>query len=281
VTARPGVMVDAGSPPSAAAPGTKITIRGLGLRYTARATGAVTALQGLDLAVRDREFLVLVGPSGCGKSTLLRVLAGLTRQEEGDVVLQHDDADRPLAAMVFQEQSIFPWMTVRDNVAYGLRCRRRPAPEVARVVEDRLRLVGLTAFAGAYPYQLSGGMKQRVSVARALATDPEILLMDEPFAALDEQTKLLLQEELCRIWETDAKTVVFVTHSVDEALSLGDRVAVMTARPGRIREVVDVPFPRPRRLLELRTTPAYQALAARLWALLRPEVDRAAGDPEP
>jgi NitT/TauT family transport system ATP-binding protein len=181
--------------------------------------------------------------------------------------------------MIFQEQSVFPWMTVEENVGYGLRMRRLPPRVCRETVRYYLDKVGLSGFARAYPFQLSGGMKQRVSVARAFANDPEVLLMDEPFASLDEQTKILLQEELLRIWEGSKKTVIFITHSIDEAVALGDRVLVMTARPGRIKAVVPVTLPRPRSVLELKGTPAFAELGGTVWALLRNEVVGAPAPP--
>jgi NitT/TauT family transport system ATP-binding protein len=177
--------------------------------------------------------------------------------------------------MVFQGDSIFPWMTVWNNAAYGLRMRGAPKAQIREVVGHYLDRTGLLPFADRYPHQLSGGMKQRVSIARAFATDPEVLLMDEPFSALDEQNRTLLQEELLRIWDVDKKTVVFITHSVDEAVTMGDRIVVMTAHPGRIKSIVEVPFPRPREVLALRREPAYGALVFRIWGDLRDEVDRA------
>jgi NitT/TauT family transport system ATP-binding protein len=181
-------------------------------------------------------------------------------------------SDRPGNAMVFQGESIFPWMTVYDNAAYGLRMRGAPKAEVDEIVGHYLERTGLSRFAKSYPHQLSGGMKQRVSIARAFATDPEVLLMDEPFSALDEQNKTLLQEELLRIWEEHKKTVLFITHSVDEAVTLGDKIMVMTAHPGRAKAIIDVPFQRPRKVLELRATPAYGELVYEIWAHLRDEV---------
>ncbi|TVX94812.1 ABC transporter ATP-binding protein [Cohnella terricola] len=230
-----------------------------------------TALTKTNLIVRDGEFLVIVGPSGCGKTTLLRILAGLETPSFGEVKIAASNSDRPLHSMVFQERSIFPWMRVIDNVAYGLRVRgvnRRVALERAN---EFIAKVGLTKFAQAYPHELSGGMKQRVSIARAFANDPEVLLMDEPFASLDEQTKLLMQEELLHIWDENKKTVVYVTHSLQEAVLLGDRVIVLSAHPGRIKAEVTVNFPRPR-YHQLTTTPEFYALTSHLWELLKDEV---------
>jgi NitT/TauT family transport system ATP-binding protein len=237
------------------------------------AGGTVEALRAVDLEVREGEFCCLVGPSGCGKTTLLRLIAGLERPTSGEVHIRSPDRDgRPLNAMVFQEQSVFPWMTVEDNVAYGLRMGRAARDRVRREVDRHLRMVGLAGFGGAYPHQLSGGMKQRVSLARALAVDPEVLLMDEPFAALDEQTKILLQDQLMRIWDETRKTVVFITHSIDEAIALGDRVVVMTARPGRVKLSIEVDLPRPRTVYELKSSPAFADLVSRVWSALKDEV---------
>jgi NitT/TauT family transport system ATP-binding protein len=186
-----------------------------------------------------------------------------------------DSTSQPINSMIFQEQSLFPWMTVRDNVAYGLRMRRVPKQTWSPIVDGYLSKVGLSRFAGAFPHQLSGGMKQRVSIARAFANDPEILLMDEPFAALDEQNKILLQEELLRIWDETRKTVLFITHSIDEALVLGDRVLVMTAHPGRIKADFPIDFPRPREVYRLKSTPEFGQIAYSVWELLKEEVMRA------
>jgi NitT/TauT family transport system ATP-binding protein len=185
------------------------------------------------------------------------------------------DSGRPENSTVFQGDSIFPWMTVWDNAAYGLRMRNAPAAMVKEVVGHYLDRTGLSRFAKSYPHQLSGGMKQRVSIARAFANDPEILLMDEPFSALDAQNKLLLQEELLRIWDEHKKTVVFITHSVDEAVILGDRIMVMTAQPGRVKTFVPIRLPRPRNILELQRTPEFGELVHRIWSSLRDEVERA------
>lgn len=249
----------------------KIRIRGLVKRFETRHR-VVTALDGIDLDVEEGEFVCLVGPSGCGKTTLLRILAGLEQPTAGTIETARRDPSRPLQAMVFQEQSVFPWMTVRRNIGYGLAMRRVPRAERERIVDHYLRMVGLERFADAYPYQLSGGMKQRVSVARAFATDPEILLMDEPFAALDEQNKLLLAQELLRIWEGSRKTVLYVTHSIDEAIHLGDRIVVFTASPGRIKATFPVPIPRRRDLDTIRSHPAYLVTYERVWKALRDEV---------
>jgi NitT/TauT family transport system ATP-binding protein len=247
-------------------------VRIRGLRKT---FGDLVAMDDISLEIRRGEFFMIVGPSGCGKTTLLRILAGLEEATAGTIHIDTPRSDRPVNSMVFQGDSIFPWMTVWDNAAYGLRARNAPASQIKDVVGHYLSRTGLTRFAGYYPHQLSGGMRQRVSIARAFANDPEILLMDEPFSALDAQNKVLLQEELLRIWEEHKKTVVFITHSVDEAVFLGDRIMVMTAQPGRIKAMVDVPLPRPRSLSALQRTPLYGELVSRIWDSLRDEVLRA------
>ena len=231
----------------------------------------VDALGPIDLEVADGEFLCVVGPSGCGKSTLLRLLAGLLRPSEGTVAITTDAANP--AAMIFQDYGIYPWKTVRGNVRFGLDVQGVAEPEAARRADDWLARMGLTDFADAWPDTLSGGMRQRVSIARALAVEPEILLMDEPFAALDAQLRSVLQEELLAVCQAAQRTVVFVTHSLEEAILLGDRVVVMSARPGRLIAERVVPFPRPR-TAEVRTTAEFAALERELWHLLRGEVTR-------
>jgi NitT/TauT family transport system ATP-binding protein len=234
---------------------------------------AVHALGPLDLDVEEGEFVCVVGPSGCGKSTLLRVLAGLVNPSAGEVEIAHDDPGRSLLAMVFQDHSIYPWKTVEDNVRFGLDVQRSLSrPERAERVAFYLDKLGLSDFATAFPATLSGGMRQRVSIARALAVAPEVLLMDEPFASLDAQLRTILQDELVDLWETDRRTVVFITHDIDEAIFLGDRVLAMTARPGRFCAEYQVPFPRPRDH-GLRGTPEFAALRQEIWSVLRAEVD--------
>jgi NitT/TauT family transport system ATP-binding protein len=252
----------------------RIVVRDLYKTFTVHGS-VVRALVNINLTVSEGEFFVMVGPSGCGKTTLLRILARLEKQSAGTFELRRTDPSRPPDSMVFQEQSVFPWMTVHDNVAYGLKMRGVPKKQREETVRYYIDKVGLTKFAKAYPFQLSGGMKQRVSLARAFANDPEILLMDEPFGALDEQNKLLLQEELLRIWTEHRKTVVFITHSIDEAIVLGDRIMVMTAHPGQAKAFVQVPFTRPRGVYEIRATPEYGQLMYSIWELLREEVLRA------
>jgi NitT/TauT family transport system ATP-binding protein len=251
--------------------GAKIRFENVEKRFALREREHV-ALGGVSFDVRPGEFFVIVGPSGCGKTTLLRIAAGLDQPTSGRVTIAHGEGDRPENAMVFQGESIFPWMTVRDNAAYGLRMRGASERRIADVVGHYLDRTGLRAFADAYPHQLSGGMKQRVSIARAFACDPEVLLMDEPFSALDEQNRTLLQQELLRIWDETHKTVVFITHSVDEAVTLGDRIMVMSADRGRPKAFVDVPFARPRSVLDLRATPEYGRLFHDIWSQLRDEI---------
>jgi NitT/TauT family transport system ATP-binding protein len=245
------------------------------IRDLCKTFGQLTAIDGVSVDIAHGEFFMIVGPSGCGKTTLLRILAGLDSVTSGTIEIETPNSQRPVNSMIFQGDSIFPWMTVWDNAAYGLRMRRVPAATINEVVGHYLARTGLTRFAKYYPHQLSGGMRQRVSIARAFANDPEILLMDEPFSALDAQNKLLLQEELLRIWEEHKKTVVFITHAVDEAVFLGDRIMVMTAQPGKVKTFVPVPLARPRNIMELQKTPQYSELIAHIWSSLREEVHRA------
>ena len=238
--------------------------------------GELVAIDHVSIDIAPGEFFMIVGPSGCGKTTLLRILAGLETTTSGTIEIDVPaDSDRPDNSMVFQGDSIFPWMTVWQNAAYGLRMRKAPAATIKDVVGHYLDRTGLTRFANYYPHQLSGGMRQRVAIARAFANDPHILLMDEPFSALDAQNKLLLQEELLHIWEEHKKTVVFITHSVDEAVFLGDRIMVMTAQPGKVKMFVPVPLARPRSIMELQKSPQYGELIAHIWSSLREEVHRA------
>jgi NitT/TauT family transport system ATP-binding protein len=252
----------------------KIVVRDLTKVFETR-RASMRALVDISLDVADGEFLCIVGPSGCGKTTLLRIMAGLETPTSGTVELRRSGAaDRPLNSMVFQEHSLFPWLTVLDNVAFGLEMRGIPRRQRAERAGAFLQMVGLEVFRDHYPHQLSGGMKQRASLARAFVNDPEILLMDEPFAALDAQNKVLLQEELLRIWEQNRKTVVYITHSIDEALLLGDRIVVMTAGPGRIKETMEVKFERPRDVVETKSLPLFGELSVRIWRVLESEVRR-------
>ena len=233
------------------------------------------ALDGVSLDIAAGEFLAIVGPSGCGKTTMLRIVADLDTQTEGTIeVVRAAPSSQPVNSMVFQQESIFPWMTVRDNAAFGLKARGIGKRQRYALVQPILERAGLAGFENALPHQLSGGMKQRVALARAFANDPEILLMDEPFAALDEQTKLILQGELLRIWEASGKTVIYVTHSIDEAISLADRVLVMSARPGRVKDLIDIAsiFSRPRDVATVKSNPRYGELFAYIWGELRNEI---------
>jgi NitT/TauT family transport system ATP-binding protein len=252
----------------------KVHIRDLRRRFEL-GRGSFDALAGVSLDVSAGEFLAIVGPSGCGKTTLLRIVAGLERPSSGSVHIEQDaGSTRPSNSMVFQQESVFPWMTVRDNAAFGLKARGFSSAERYAMVQPILERAGLKGFENALPYQLSGGMKQRVAIARAFANDPEILLMDEPFAALDEQTKLILHGELLRIWEETKKTVLYVTHSIDEAIILSDRILVMSARPGRVKSLIDVAslFPHPRNVEAVKSSPRYGELFGQIWSELRDEV---------
>jgi NitT/TauT family transport system ATP-binding protein len=238
----------------------------------AKAFGDTQALADFTLTIAEGEFVCIVGPSGCGKTTALRILAGLEKPDSGRIDIRPGTGDRPQNAMVFQEHGLFPWMTVEDNVALSLEMRGMAKRERRQRAEHFLEMIGLTRFRMHYPRQLSGGMRQRVSLARALVADPEILLMDEPFAALDAQNKLILQDELLSIWEGSHKTVLFITHGIDEAIALGDRIVVMSAQPGRIKAIVPVDFPRPRSAAELRGDPRFGALQLSIWRMLEDEV---------
>jgi NitT/TauT family transport system ATP-binding protein len=227
----------------------------------------VWALEDFSLSLEPGSFTCIVGPSGCGKSTFLRILGGLEERTVGSVTMP-DEGHRIPAAFVFQEHGVFPWMTVRENVAFGLRMTGTGAAERRRIADDWLARVRLTDFAGAYPHQLSGGMRQRVAIARAFATGSPVLLMDEPLGALDAQTRMLMQEELIALWEAERKTVLMVTHDIDEAIILSDRVIVMSGRPGTLREDITVPFARPRSV-DIERSGEYTELRARIWDLLR------------
>lgn len=228
----------------------RLRVENVSLRYRTPDGGTFSALENVSFEVPDQQFAVIVGPSGCGKSSLLYLTAGLSEPTEGDIHVGGQLVDGPGAdrGMVFQSYTLFPWLTVRQNVEFGLKRRGMPAAERREIVDHYLDEVGLRRFENNYPKQLSGGMMQRVAIARALANDPQILLMDEPFGALDSQTRMQMQQLLLRVWDHSKKTVVFVTHDIDEAILLGDRVYVMGARPGRIKRILDVPIERPRSL---------------------------------
>jgi len=245
-----------------------LTVRGVERRFD-----KTLALQATDLDVAENDFITILGPSGCGKSTLLRIVAGLDRQTGGEVMLEGRRIDGPGAdrGMVFQSYTLFPWLSVRDNVCFGLAERGWPRAQQLETADAFLLKVGLRGFENHYPKQLSGGMQQRVAIARALANNPRMLLMDEPFGALDHQTRELMQELLLGIWEAERKTVLFVTHDIDEAVFMGGRVVVMSARPGRIKldRRVDIPHPRH---YSVKTTPVFMELKAELTEQVRVEV---------
>jgi NitT/TauT family transport system ATP-binding protein len=247
-----------------------VEVRGLSHIYDGR-DGAVPALSDIDLTVPAGRFVVIVGPSGCGKTSLLMMLAGLRTATSGTILCE----GRPIAApdpsrvgVVFQEASLFPWLTAVENVEFPLVLKQAPREERRARAEAMLNLVGLSGFGGRYPHELSGGMKQRVSIARGLVQDPPVLLMDEPFAALDEQTRMTMGHELLRIWEQTSKTVVFITHSLTEAVYLADEVIVMSARPGRILDRVPIDLPRPR-TYQMMATDVFGALRERIWHQIR------------
>ncbi|MGH7279233.1 MAG: ABC transporter ATP-binding protein [Candidatus Rokuibacteriota bacterium] len=248
-----------------------VEIQALSKRYAVD-DGEIVALSSISVSVADSEFVCLLGPSGCGKSTLLKIVAGLIEPSGGSILINGREVTGPGPdrAVVFQDYALFPWMTVAENVEFGLAARSVEAARRRAVSAELLRAVDLSEFAGKYPHHLSGGMKQRVSIARALAVDPVLLLMDEPFGALDAQTRYVMQQELLRIWSAYRKTVLFVTHSIDEALYLGDRVLVMTARPGRIKEEIHVRQPRPRDIGD----PEFSGLRKRALDLLAEETER-------
>jgi NitT/TauT family transport system ATP-binding protein len=250
----------------------KLRIRDVTVAFRTRRGGEVVAIDRLSLDVADRAIVSIVGPSGCGKSTLLRLVAGLIRPSSGEIWLDGHQVTDPGAdrGMVFQMYTLFPWLTVHGNVEFGPRLRGVPEAQRREVAGRFIQMVGLTGFEHAYPKELSGGMMQRVAIARALANDPEVLLMDEPFGALDAQTRAFMGELLLDIWQKTLKTILFVTHDIEEALFLGDRVYVMTARPGRFRAEVSLALPRPR-TLEVTTSEEFVDAKRRVLAMIREE----------
>ncbi|WP_216912004.1 ABC transporter ATP-binding protein [Nocardia noduli] len=257
----------------------KLALNGVGKQFSIRGTNEkFTALDDISLELREGEFLVLVGPSGSGKSTLLDLLGGLSKPSSGQILLDGAPITGPGLdrGIVFQQYALLPWRTARTNIEFGLEAkglRRKARRELAN---EYLELVGLTGFGDRYPHELSGGMKQRVAIARSLAFDPEVLLMDEPFAALDAQTRESLQDELLRIWRATGKTILFITHGIDEAVYLGQRVAVLTSRPGRVKAVIDVDIERDTGE-DIRSTEAFRSYRHEIWSLLQSEVQRAQG----
>lgn len=243
----------------------KVEINNLKKIYNGR-QGEVVALNGVNLNIRENEFICVVGPSGCGKTTLLNILAGLEEETSGDLKLD----GKPITGtggdrgVVFQQYALFPWLTVEKNIAFGLNLKKLSEQEIKEKVDHYLKVVGLEDFKDAYPKELSGGMKQRVAIARAYAVNPKLLLMDEPFGALDAQTRAQLQTELLETWEKEKKTCFFITHDVDEAVILAQRVIIMSARPGRIKEIVDVDIPYPR-TQETKLDPKFIEIKNRIW----------------
>lgn len=250
----------------------KVRLTGVTKRFPGQK--AVTALEDVDLEIAEGEFVSIVGPSGCGKSTLLRLVAGLHEPSSGTVEIETSSPDRPKTAMVFQEHALFPWLSVRENVMFGPRNRNVGKREAAEIADEQLARLGLARFGDFYPHQLSGGMKQRVGIARALAQDAEVLLMDEPLGALDAQTRTLLQEQILELRQQAKPTVLYITHAIDEAVFLSDRVVLMSARPGRVRDIVTLDFG-PDRTPALRGTPEFAALSQDIWDHLRDEVQAA------
>lgn len=229
-------------------------------------SGEVVALNGVDMEIRENEFVCVVGPSGCGKSTLLNIIAGLERPTSGRVCVKGKEVVNPGSerGVIFQQYALFPWLTVKKNVKFGLKLRGVKEPELSVIADKYIRLVGLEEFGDSYPKELSGGMKQRVAIARAYAVNPEILLMDEPFGALDAQTRTQLQTELLETWEKEKKTCFFITHDVEEAIILAQRVVIMSARPGRVKEIVPVNIPYPR-TQETKMTKEFLDLKVHVW----------------
>lgn len=229
----------------------------------------VEALQDVSFSVQDHEFVSIVGPSGCGKTTLLKIVAKLVKLDSGSI--KYIGLDNPRTALVFQDQGLLPWLNILDNVALGLELLKVPKREREKQARDFMKLVKLDGFEKYYPFELSGGMRQRVALARAFLTNPDILLMDEPFGSLDAQTRILLQEELLDLWYKERRTVLFVTHDIDEAILLSDRIVVLTNRPGKIQKIIPIPLERPRNL-KLRDDPVFTDLRWQIWKLLEQEV---------
>ncbi len=252
-------------------PSAAIDVRDVSLRYTSNNGQQVLALEDISFSIEEGKFVVLIGPSGCGKSSLLMMMAGLREATSGRIdclghTINGPDPDR--VGVVFQEANLYPWLTAQKNVEFPLMLRRVSVAERSKLAMEALDLVGLAKFAGSYPHELSGGMKQRVSIARGLVHHPKVLLMDEPFAALDEQTRLTMGDELLRIWQRTGQTLVFVTHSLSEAVYLADEIVVMSARPGKIVERVKIPLPRPR-TMEMMSTEIFAKLRGHIWQLIR------------
>jgi NitT/TauT family transport system ATP-binding protein len=257
-----------------------IEIQGLSHRYTDNRGALITAVEDVSLAVPDGQFMSIVGPSGCGKTTLLNIVAGFVLATSGNVLINGRlvTGPGPNRGVVFQNYALFDWLTVRQNIEFGPRMANIERQERAERADKFLGMIGLRKFASRYPYELSGGMKQRVAIARALASNPDILLMDEPFASLDAQTRELMQEELLKIWETTKKTILFITHSVEEAIYLSNEVAVMTYRPGRLKQVFPISLPYPRSEYNIRTDRRFLELKVAIHELVREEITRHANE---
>jgi NitT/TauT family transport system ATP-binding protein len=246
----------------------RIVVDGATKRFS---TGSVTVFEGLDLTVRERETVCILGPSGCGKTTRLRAMHGLVSLDDGRILIDGTEVRSPRrnVAMVFQHFGLMPWKRVSENVAYGVELAGLSREDVAERVARYIEMVGLKGSERSYPYQLSGGMQQRAGLARALALQPDILLMDEPFGSLDAQTREILQDELLRIYQREPRTMVFITHSIEEAIALGDRVVVLTSRPARLRETIVIDIPRPRTIASVIAHPRFVELRDHCWRLLR------------
>ena len=257
----------------------RVVVHGVTKVFTS-AQGDIRAIGGVSLDIRDREFVGIIGPTGCGKTTLLHIIAGLEEPTQGSVEFIGEKRTKSMVSMVFQESALMPWRTVEENVPLGAEFRHEEPSVLKRVSRFFLEVVRLLDFSGARPTELSGGMKQKVAIARALANDPEVILMDEPFANLDAQTRLLMREELLRIWERDKKTVVLVTHNLEEAVMLCDRIAVMSAAPSVIKTIIRVDVPRPRTFKSMRE-PNFSRCMEQLWDLLRYDVDQALRQNQP
>jgi len=257
----------------------KLEVTNLSKSYAAKDGGNTTVLDNIDLQVPTGQFVCIVGASGCGKTTFVKMIDGLTSITSGRIEVDGKAVTEPgpERGFVFQNDSLFPWRTVRDNVLFGLEMQGKPRADSIRDSQEMIKLVGLAGYGDYYPHELSGGMRQRVNLARALAMDPDILMMDEPFAALDAQTREIMQRELLKIWEVRKKTVLFITHQIDEAVYLADRVLVFGARPGRIKADIPIDFARPRSL-HLKRTPEFIELTDRIWNLIEEEVVRGMAD---
>lgn len=256
-----------------------LDMQNIWVKFTPTHRPEIVAVEDASITVQPNEFVSLIGPSGCGKSTLLRAAAGLEQPSSGTIRVEGKLVNRPGAdrGMVFQTYTLFPWLTVRENIRFALKKSMLPADEKESRVRQYIRVIGLEGFENSYPNQLSGGMRQRVAIARALVYQPKILLMDEPFGALDAQTRLLMQELLLQVWEEERSTVLFVTHDVEEAILLSDRILVMTALPGKIKTEIMIDLPRPRSILEMETSPQFAVYKKQLLELVREEARKSFG----